>query len=166
MGGGPNGTGGRPLFILTIEDDPVDHELVIRILERSGIPVRLRTAETLEAFGAALDETMPDVVISDYNLRGFTGMEAFALLRRRDPDVPFILLTGSLDEATAVECMKAGVDDYVLKARLGPHLLPGDVLQRDDHPDFVLRIVYFKTGLRKCKAGFQRRRGALAGCLL
>ena len=118
MGGGPNGTGGRPLFILTIEDDPVDHELVIRILERSGIPVRLRTAETLEAFGAALDETMPDVVISDYNLRGFTGMEAFALLRRRDPDVPFILLTGSLDEATAVECMKAGVDDYVLKARL------------------------------------------------
>ena len=107
-----------PLRILFVEDVPADAELAAAELRRAGLSFESRRVETREQLLAALAEYRPALVLSDYALPGFDGMEALALTLAQAPETPFILLTGSTNEETAVACMKAGAWDYVLKDRL------------------------------------------------
>ncbi|MBA3258515.1 MAG: PAS domain S-box protein [Gemmatimonadales bacterium] len=112
-----------PLRILILEDVPMDAELVEYELGRASVTFDARRVDTRDAFVAQLDDFQPDVILSDYTLPRFDGMAALALARERVPDVPFLIVTGSVNEETAVGCMKAGATDYLLKsnlARIGP----------------------------------------------
>ena len=101
--------------VLIVEDLPTDAELGEREIRRALVTCEFRRVETREAYLAALDEFRPALIISDYRLPHFDGMTALKLAVERCPDVPFIVLTGSMNEDTAVECMKAGAWDYVIK---------------------------------------------------
>lgn len=112
-------TSDGPLRIVLVEDQPLDAELVIGALERGGVDVSAVNAvagkpQFIEAIAHG-----PDLILCDYRLPGFSGMEALSLAKERKPHVPFIIISGSIGEETAVEAIKAGADDYLLKDRLG-----------------------------------------------
>ena len=111
------------LRILVLEDVPSDAELEIRELRRMGIQGDWLRVETEAEFRAALDSFAPEVVLADYSLPSWNGVLALEVVRELRPDLPFIIVTGSIDEETAAACIKAGADDYILKERLGrlPH---------------------------------------------
>ncbi|HMM33438.1 MAG TPA: response regulator, partial [Thermoanaerobaculia bacterium] len=114
---------GAPLRVLILEDVPTDAELEVRELRRSGIAVEWTRVETEAAFREALASFDPGIVLADYSLPGWNGIAALTLVRAERPDLPFIVVTGALDEETAADCIKRGADDYVLKERLSrlPH---------------------------------------------
>ena len=112
-----------PLRILILEDVPMDAELVEYELRRSRIPFDARCVDTRADFERELEEFRPDLILSDYTLPRFDGMAALSVARERAPATPFLIVTGSVNEETAVGCMKAGATDYLLKsnlARIGP----------------------------------------------
>jgi two-component system, cell cycle sensor histidine kinase and response regulator CckA len=112
-----------PLRILILEDVPMDAELVEYELRRAHIPFDARCVDSRDGFERELDAFRPDLILSDYTLPQFDGMSALALARERAPTTPFLIVTGSVNEETAVGCMKAGATDYLLKsnlARIGP----------------------------------------------
>ena len=101
----------------------MDAELVEYELERARIPFSSRRVDCRDGFLEALEEFRPDLILSDYTLPRFDGMTALSLARERAPSIPFLIVTGSVNEETAVGCMKAGATDYLLKsnlARIGP----------------------------------------------
>jgi PAS domain S-box-containing protein len=108
----------NPIRILFVEDLPSDTELAEREVQGEGIRFTSIRVETKEAFLKALEEFRPDLIISDYAMPAFDGMQALRLTKEYDPTIPFIVLTGSMNEETAVECMKAGATDYVIKERM------------------------------------------------
>ncbi len=111
---------------LLLEDFPSDAELITRELRKAAPDVAVLRATGREDFERRLGDFAPDVVISDHNLPQFSGRDALELVRRVSPGVPFILVTGTLNEEAAVAYMKAGAADYLLKdriARLGPAVL-------------------------------------------
>jgi len=111
------------LRILILEDVPMDAELVEYELERARIPFASRRVDSRDEFLRELEEFQPDLILSDYTLPRFDGMTALSLARERAPSIPFLIVTGSVNEETAVGCMKAGATDYLLKsnlARIGP----------------------------------------------
>lgn len=103
------------LKILFVEDLPTDVEFNIREIRKSGIEFVSLVVETKEGYIKALSEFKPDIILSDYSLPKFNGMEALLIKKEIAPLVPFILVTGSLNEETAVGAMKADADDYLLK---------------------------------------------------
>jgi PAS domain S-box-containing protein len=108
--------------ILFVEDVQSDAELIWKVIEREKILFEKVLVDNELDFVTALVSFMPDLVISDYSLPLFDGFTALNLKNSLSPDIPFILVTGSVNEETAVEIMKAGADDYVIKdklARLG-----------------------------------------------
>ena len=104
--------------ILILEDTATDAELIERELRRAGIVFISRRVDTRDAFVTALREFAPAIVLSDYSLPQFSGPEALHLLKQMGNVAPFILITGSLTEEVAVECMKDGAHDYILKTSL------------------------------------------------
>src|SRR4051812_48412810 len=111
------------LRILILEDVPMDAELVEYELQRTNIPFDARCVDNREEFLREIDEFRPHLILSDYTLPRFDGMAALSLARERVPTIPFLIVTGSVNEETAVGCMKAGATDYLLKsnlARIGP----------------------------------------------
>jgi two-component system, cell cycle sensor histidine kinase and response regulator CckA len=108
----------RNTRILMVEDLASDALLIERELRQAAIKFASERVETKEAFLKRLAEFQPDIVLSDFSLPQFSGLEALRLLKERQHDVPFILITGSLTEEVAVECMKEGVHDYILKTSL------------------------------------------------
>src|SRR5215212_4799380 len=106
------------LRILILEDVPMDAELVEYELGRASIPFVARRVDSREGFLQELEEFQPDVILSDYTLPRFDGMAALSLARERAPSIPFLIVTGSVNEETAVGCMKAGATDYLLKSNL------------------------------------------------
>lgn len=111
------------LRVLFVEDSPDDVELIRRELMRFGFSVQPRVAETRTEFVTAIREGTWDVVLSDHSMKGFSSTEALHLLRSQDSDIPFIIVSGTIGEDSAVEAMRAGAHDYVLKhnlRRLGP----------------------------------------------
>ena len=110
--------------LLHVEDSEPDHVLALAYLERDGLVVHAHRVETRAAFAQALAEPW-DAVLSDYNLPGFTGLEALQMLRDSGLALPFILVSGQIGEDTAVEAMRNGASDYLLKdnlSRLAPAL--------------------------------------------
>ena len=116
----------RELQVLHLEDSELDHELTFAHLARGGLQVQMRRIDSEAEFLGALDERDWDAIISDYNLPGFSGLVALDLLKASGRDLPFILVSGEIGEDTAVEAMRNGASDYLLKnnlARLVPALL-------------------------------------------
>jgi diguanylate cyclase (GGDEF)-like protein/PAS domain S-box-containing protein len=108
----------HPVRILFLEDSPADVELCLRELKKAQLEVRADVVQTQEEFVEKLLEKPHDVILSDYRLQSWTGMDALDLLREHSLDIPFIIVTGALGEEMAVECIQKGVADYVLKDRL------------------------------------------------
>ena len=108
----------EPRRILIVEDSPDDAELSIRALRRAGIDLTFQRVETPEAMRKALAEGTWDLVIADYSIPRFNGLAALKMLRESGLDLPFILVSGTVGEDVAVEAMKDGADDYVLKSNL------------------------------------------------
>ena len=106
------------LRILLLEDTPSDADLETHELRKLGIPFTLQRVETRDAFLRALEEFIPDIILSDYNLPEFSGMEALEIVRREYPEMPVIMVTGALTDIEAVGLIHAGAKDYVLKDRL------------------------------------------------
>ena len=116
----------EPVRVLLLEDDEHDAALIRRELSRLTPPPDIRHVRAEAAFTAALGEYAPSIILSDHNIPGFSGSAALVVARRDAPDTPFILVTGSLDEETAVAYLKSGASDYILKdrlVRLGPAVL-------------------------------------------
>ncbi|HWP36940.1 MAG TPA: PAS domain S-box protein [Gemmatimonadales bacterium] len=108
----------EPLRVLMVEDVEADAELNARALERAGIKVNWRRIETREGLLGALRDFRPQVVLTDFTLPGFGAQAVLQVMQQSAPAVPVIVVTGSTDEETAVECIRAGAWDYVLKNRL------------------------------------------------
>src|SRR6266480_2368034 len=106
------------LRILLLEDVPADAALVERHLTKSGLEFVSQRVDTRARFEQALREFVPDIILSDHGLPGFDGSAALELVNERFPTLPVILVTGSLNEEKAVEFMKAGAADYILKDHL------------------------------------------------
>lgn len=121
----PSRVADQPLRLLHLEDSELDHELTLAHLRRGGLIVEARRVDHEADFLLALDDDW-DVIVSDYNLPGFSGLVALDLLMARGADVPFVLVSGEIGEETAVEAMRNGASDYLLKnnlSRLVPALL-------------------------------------------
>jgi signal transduction histidine kinase len=103
------------LRALLVEDNPLDATLVLRALYIEGFDVAADVVQDEAAFTSSLRKNPPEVVLADYNLPNWKGMEALAALRREGLDIPMILVTGALGDVNAVECIKQGATDYVLK---------------------------------------------------
>ena len=108
----------KPLRILFLEDNPNDAEMARRQLYKEKIVFDHETVETEADFRRALRDFVPDLIVSDYVMPAFDGMRALEIARSHPERIPFIVLTGSINEETAVACLKAGADDYVLKEKL------------------------------------------------
>lgn len=109
---------GKILRVLLLEDVATDAELMERELLRAQLPVTTRRVETREEFVRALAEFEPDIILSDFTLPQFTALDAIRLLHATPCEAPFILVTGTQSEEVAVQCMKEGVHDYILKTSL------------------------------------------------
>lgn len=108
----------KKLRVLMLEDAPTDAELAERELRKAGFLFTAIRVETRDAFVLALEEFRPDIILSDYKLPDFDGLSALQMVRRSHPEVPVIIVTGALADIEAVELIKAGARDYVLKDRL------------------------------------------------
>ncbi len=106
------------LRILCVEDSPEDAELMRELLTDEGFAVTMSVVDTLEAVRAALTDGSYDVVLADYNLPGFNGEATLQVALETAPQTPFVVVSGSIGEETAVDLLKHGADDYVLKDRL------------------------------------------------
>jgi diguanylate cyclase (GGDEF)-like protein/PAS domain S-box-containing protein len=111
-------SGKTPLRILYLEDDPSDVALVTHELKKLGVDFILRHAATRDAYVIALREFIPEIVLSDHGLPSFDSLSALAILKEENQQVPFILVSGALGEERAIEILRSGVTDYVLKNRL------------------------------------------------
>ena len=114
---------GKKIRILILEDVPADASLMEHELRKAGMTFITKRVDTREEFIKGIQEFKPDLILADYTLPSFDGLSALAIAREQCPELPFIFVTGSLNEETAVECMKSGATDYVLKdhlIRIGP----------------------------------------------
>jgi PAS domain S-box-containing protein len=109
---------GRKLRILSIEDDPKDAELIQYLLEAENIACELTRVDTQAALMASLQQGGIDLILADYSLPSFDGISALKVATKVCPDVPFIFVSGTLGEEVAIEALKIGATDYVLKTRL------------------------------------------------
>ncbi len=105
------------LKVLLVEDDPNDAKMLSKELGKY-YNLTIDHVETEEEYRKEINSFTPDIILSDYSLPAFDGMKALSIRQQLAPLIPFILLTGSINEETAVECMKAGADDYLIKEHL------------------------------------------------
>lgn len=108
----------KGLKLLLVEDSMDDEYLILKAFAREKIPVVHTRVDTRTAFTRALGTRPWDIIISDFNLPGFSGLEALSMLQATGKDIPFIIVSGAIGELTAVEAMRAGADDYLMKENL------------------------------------------------
>lgn len=109
------------LKILILEDNQYDADLLQRELKKSGFRFISEIVQTRESYESALNSFKPDIILSDYSLPSFDGLAAFHIKQKKSPDIPFIIVSGTIGEENAVELLKQGATDYVFKdlSRLG-----------------------------------------------
>src|ERR1039458_8915897 len=100
------------LRVLHVEDNELDAELAAQALRRGGFSVSVVVVQAEAEFERQLRTHRPDIVLADYNLPQWKGMDALEVLRREGLDIPLILVSGALGDVTAVECIKRGATDY------------------------------------------------------
>ena len=108
----------NPLHALIVEDSAEDALLVLRELRRGGYDVVSVRVDSAAGMQAALAERVWDVVISDYSMPHFSGLAALQVLKERGLDVPFIIVSGAIGEDTAIQAMRHGAHDYLMKDKL------------------------------------------------
>src|ERR1700736_3553407 len=108
----------HPLRILSIEDDPKDAELIQDLLEAEGVVCEVTRVDTQAALVASIEQGGIDLILADYSPPSFDGISALKFAMKACPDVPFIFVSGTLGEDVAIEALKIGAIDYVLKTRL------------------------------------------------
>lgn len=108
----------RPLRVLVLEDRPSDAELVLYELKRAGYDFVHQRVDTQDTYCQAIQNPL-DVILADFSLPQFNAMQALHILQENNLDIPFIVVTGTISEEAAVETMKQGAADYLLKDRLG-----------------------------------------------
>ncbi|MBI3852330.1 MAG: response regulator [Verrucomicrobia bacterium] len=104
--------------ILLLEDNPHDRELLERTLRVNGVTCEIVHVESEQAFQTVLEKAKADLIISDFSLPSYDGMAALALVQKLQPETPFIFVSGTIGEDRAVESLKSGATDYILKNRL------------------------------------------------
>jgi PAS domain S-box-containing protein len=114
----PPRSGTSPIRILHLEDDDSDTLLIRSVLETEGIECQFLHARTREAFLAYLEGEEFDLIFADNELKSFDGVTALAMAREKRPDVPYLFVSGTIDEELAIETLKQGATDYVFKQRL------------------------------------------------
>src|SRR5689334_5242581 len=113
-----NSPGAQPLRVLHLEDNAVEAELIRNQLAQDELDATFKTVVTESEFRRALVDFSPQVVLSDFSLPGFDGLTALTIARAESPDVPFIFVSGTIGEERAIEALKRGAVDYVLKDNL------------------------------------------------
>jgi diguanylate cyclase (GGDEF)-like protein/PAS domain S-box-containing protein len=148
-------TGDTPthIKILLIEDRPEDAELLLAEMRRRGLIIHSMRVDTEHAYEEALGEFDPDLILSDYTLPGFDGPAALQIARRRRPDTPFIFVSGTIGEERAIEALRQGAVDYVLKDNRA-RLVPAIQRALKDAEDREAR----RAALRRLEASEQRFR--------
>src|SRR2546425_9508740 len=121
------------LRILHLEDNPADAELIQSMREDGGIASAIQRVETPADFEAALDQGCFDLIISDHTLPCFDGLSALELARQKHPEAPFIFVSGTIGEELAVDSLKQGATDYVVKDRLSRLVTSVQRALRDAH---------------------------------
>jgi len=111
----PSATPDRHLRILHLEDSEIDHQLVVRALQKERLAFTIHRVDTLEDFGQRNSATQYDVILADYRLPGFTALDAWAALQHQAQRPPFILLSGAIGESAAVAAIQLGISDYLPK---------------------------------------------------
>jgi len=142
------------LRVLLVEDDEDDAELLMRELNRHDVPLEFTRVDSAARLRDALAEGDWDIVISDYEMPGFSGLAALGIVRARHDELPFILVSAMIGEDRAVEAMKAGASDYLMKGKLA-RLLPAfqrelrESQRRRESREELHRLAYFdaRTGL-------------------
>jgi PAS domain S-box-containing protein len=107
-----------PLRILHLEDNITDSALTLEMLEAGGFSCRVTRVDTQAGFAALLEEGSVDLILADYTLPSYDGLSALQLARARRPEVPFIFVSGTLDEEVAIESLKVGATDYIFKTKM------------------------------------------------
>lgn len=108
----------KPLKVLIIEDNPNDADLLALELERGGYQVEFERVDTAEGFQSALDSQPWDIIFSDHSMPHFNSTQALAMFKETRLDVPFIIISGTIGEEAAVQALKAGANDYMIKGNL------------------------------------------------
>jgi PAS domain S-box-containing protein len=106
------------LRILHLEDNPDDAELIEMLLTDQGVACEIERVDTREGFIAALDRGQFDLILSDFSLPAFDGVSALELAREKRSEVPFLFVSGTLGEEVAINALKSGATDYILKQRM------------------------------------------------
>jgi signal transduction histidine kinase len=134
-----------PLRVLVVEDSQDDTDLLVQELESGGFDIAHRRVDSAEAMRAALDGGTWDLVISDYSMPDFSGREAMKILRERSIEAPFIFVSGTIGEDTAIAALKSGAQDYVIKGNL-KRLVPAirrelkDVRDREERKRLEMQV--------------------------
>src|SRR5574343_744264 len=105
--------------ILHLEDSALDHDLAARTLRKAGLACEWVRVESLQDFLQTCANQTFDIILADYRLAGFTALDAWAALQQSPGHPPFVLLSGAIGESAAVEAIKLGISDYVLKDEMG-----------------------------------------------
>ena len=142
-----------PLKILLLEDNPADAELNELVLRKAGIAFEALRVEHQAAFAGALTSFSPDVVLADFRLADFDGMRALAITRRHSPDLPFIFVTGTMGEESAVASLKQGANDYILKDRI--NRLPSAVTSVLQEVEQSRQLRHSEAALKASEAHFR-----------
>src|SRR6185437_5278564 len=108
----------RPLRILHLEDDPDFVSLVWDLLRQEGLPAETTSTQSFQEFLKAVTDNSYDIIFADYSLPTCNGLQALNALREKDPHTPFVMISGTIGEHAAIECLRCGATDYVLKNKL------------------------------------------------
>jgi DNA-binding NtrC family response regulator len=146
---GEGDSAGRVVRILILEDEALGAELAQRLLVRAGLSFTAIVVGTRASFIEQLAAFGPDVILSDYRLPGFSGQDAFKIAQEGYPEIPFIFWSGVLGDEAAVELIKQGATDYVLKDR--PARLPTVILRALAEAERRARLIQLKDQLRQAQ---------------
>ena len=143
----------QPLRILHLEDNPEDSRLVNDQLAHEGIAANITLATGREEFAVSLTKEKWDLVLADFRLPDFNGIEALRMVREKYPAIPFILLSGTIGELAAIESLKAGATDYVLKQNR--ERLPSSILRAVAEAAERLRRELAESDLRQSERQYR-----------
>ena len=148
----------KPLRILLLEDNPLDAEMIQRLLKKEKILFDCRHVLNKKQFLLGLDEFLPDLIISDHSLPQFNSVLALEMAREKFPGIPFIMVTGTVSEEFAASIIKQGADDYILKDRMTrlPAAINKALQQRQVEKEKTLAAERLKKSGENCRTSRER----------